>query len=139
MKKAIRLMILVLAVFSLSACSKTTMNSIAITGNWEHYKTEKYIDGVAAGSWYPTTDGYRIFYNFNSEGLFVQTKESISNPAAASTEEGTWLVDGDLLLLTYIDGTDRYYIEHAGLLELTLKYVYRDGGHNCVDYLTLKK
>ena len=138
MKKAIRFIVMVLAVFSLAACSKTTMNSIAISGSWEHTKTETFVDGSFAGTWYPTTDGYRVFYNFASDGTFVSTKQAL-NGSAGTTENGTWLVDGNKLILHYFDGSDLYNIEHAGLLELTLKYVYNQNGHNYIDYLTFRK
>lgn len=139
MKKAIRLMALVLGILLFAGCSKTTMNIIFITGNWEHTKTETVKDGVHLDPYYPASHGMRIYFTFDDNGYFSRTETSTAFVGAEKTETGTWIVDGDLLFLNYIDGTEKYYIEKRGLLESILSQTYYKDGHEYIDYITLKK
>ena len=131
-------MILALALPVLAACSKTTMNTIALTGKWEHFKTVSYEDTKDAQTWYPTAEGYRIFYLFESDGRFLKVTESLTTTATDS-REATWFVDGNYLIVSYLDGPIEYRIQKAGLLEVVLEDKYTQNGHSYVDYIYLKK
>lgn len=139
MKKTIRLVVLVLGMFLLAGCTKTALNTIAITGNWEHYKTETTLDGVLQQPWYPYVDGTRILYHFDADGSYVRTDEVITNPLLSTNVKGTWLVDGNKMILTHSAGSQVYRIEKAGLLELILVENYDHLGHHYTDVLTFKK
>ena len=139
MKKAIRFIVLVLALFSLAACSKTTLNTIAVTGDWEQKKIERWVDGAYAGTTYPQDWGYEYYFHVQSDGLVVRAIQQPMSPMGR-TETGSWLVDGDTFIMRF-PGSDpeTYYFEHTGLLTLVLKKISRGNGHEYVDFITLEK
>lgn len=135
MKKAIRIIlcIFVASLFTLS-CNKSDINAIAITGTWEHTKTETYKNGTLVNVTYPSSGRTRILYSFFSDGSFERGEEG-----TAYYEGGRWLVDGDKLILTYMRGpAETYTIEKTGLLKLVLRFDEVVDGDHYVDYLTLE-
>ena len=134
MKKAIRFIVLVLALFSLAACSKTTLNTIAVTGDWEQTKIERWVDGVCISTTYPQNWKKEYYYHVQSDGVIVRT---IQEPMSiiGTSETGSWLIDGDTFVIRFTSGVETYYFEHTGLLKLVLKKV----GHDYVEYITLEK
>ena len=136
MKRAIRILLCVLAasLFAMS-CSKTTLNSIAISGKWTLLKTVTTENGAEVETWYPATSGMTVDFLFESGGYHLKTETSVTG---ITHSEGSWLVDNNELIVTYSKGSYRYYIEKAGLLELILRETYTEHGHTYVDILTLK-
>lgn len=136
MKKTIRAILCILAV-SLTAlsCNKTTLNSIAISGTWEHIKTVTSENGQVVETWYPATSGMSIVYEFDNDGKLLLTEASATG---VDVKSGSWLVDGNNLILTFTRGSQMFHIDKAGLLELILSETYTQNGHNYVDVITLK-
>lgn len=139
MKKTILLTIMVLGVFLLAGCTKTQLNTMVVTGNWKHVKTETVLDGVPQQPWYPGVDSFEILYHFDSDGSYYRLDRSLINPALETRVSGAWLVDGSKLILSFPGGSRVYHIEKAGLLELILIESYDELGHHYTDALTLRK
>ena len=122
MKKAIRLIVVVLAICLCAVSCKKTINTIAITGKWELVKTVITENGKTV---YAPEQHVRTYFAFNSGDAFVKTTVSIDGE---SCETGRWIVDDDILLLTYAGKSERYYIDKAGLFELILVESYTQAG-----------
>ena len=135
MKKVIRFIVLVLAISLCAVSCKKTINTIAITGKWELVKTVITENGKTVLDQYAPEQHVRTYFSFNSGEAFVKTTVSIDGE---SYETGRWIVDDDILLLTYAGKSERYYIEKAGLFELILVEEYTQAGVTVVRTLYLE-
>ena len=139
MKKAIRLMALVLGILLFAGCSKTTMNEIVLSGQWELKKIETIKDGVTLEPYFPAMNGMQVLYIFGDNRYFEKIESSTTFIGAEKKEKGSWVVDGNELFISFLDGVERYHIENPGLLRLVLRASYVKDGHDYVDYLYLEK
>ena len=117
MKRVIRLVVFVLAIGLCAVSCKKTLNTIAISGKWELMRTVVTENGQKVLDQYTTEQHVRTYFSFNSGEAFIKTTVSIDGE---SYETGRWIVDDDILLLTYAGKSERFYIEKAGLFELIL-------------------
>ena len=127
MKKAIRAIVLLAALsFFAVSCTKSTMNTIAITGYWELIRTVVTEDGRVIKDVGPAQDNMLTFYRFVRNGVVTREKRAIGGE---STVSGRWYVEGNTLLMTLLgEESKSYHIEKAGLLKLILTLTeYRDG------------
>lgn len=125
MKKAIRLIVVVLAICICAVSCKKTINTIVISGKWELVRTVVTENGQKVFDQYSPEQHVRTYFAFNSGDAFVKTTVSIDGE---SYETGRWIVDDDILLLTYAGKSERYYIDKAGLFELILVESYTQAG-----------
>ena len=135
MKKAIRAVIVILVACICALSCKKIINTVAITGEWELIRTTVYVDGVMTED-IPSTQ-VRTFYNFESDGVFTITKTLAVAGAAADIQSGRWRVDGNQLIMIFLDDTKIYDIDKANLFRLELSETTMVAGKKMVTKLTL--
>lgn len=134
MKKAIRILFFVLAVsLFASSCTKSTMNSIAITGYWELVRTVVTENGRVIKDLGEAQDNTLTFYRFERNG---QVTREIRAIGGKSTVSGRWYIDGNTLLMTLLgEESKSYHIDKAGLFELIFSLTeYKDGKEYITTY-----
>lgn len=136
MKKAIRTLIIVLACFFALSCTKSDMLAITLLGKWELFKVDSSVAGQQLEPEYPSQNGTHRFFDFKSDDVFI---EEIVSPKGSTRYEGSWLVDGDCVVITTTSGSFRYQVEKAVLTELVLFNAYIVGGVSYTDRYTFKK
>ena len=137
MKRAIWVTLLALAVSIFStSCTKTSLNTIAIIGEWELVKVEEFANGKVLNTWYPGDHGERDYLEFQSGDIVIST---IVDAHGTSTTTGTWTIDEDILIMSMAgQATMEYTIEKANLSQLILSYVYVEDGISITSKATLK-
>ena len=135
MKKAIRAIVLILVASLCTLSCKKFLQTVAIAGEWQVVRVVETIDGAN-----PHDTGeianMDIFYNFQTNGNFVKTKQS----RYGSTDEyGSWFVDGDTLVLRFVDGSETYHLDRTSLLELVFSYSHMEGAHKYTVTYTLRQ
>ena len=137
MKRTIQALLLILTVsLFATSCSKTARNEFAISGRWELLKTVITTeDGKIVSETYSAQDSRRTFYNFDSNGTFTQSIISING---TSDYTGRWVVDDDLLVMSYADRSESYVIEETSLLMIELSQRFTEDGKKYIRTLTLK-
>ena len=134
MKKAIRAIALILVAIICTLSCKKIYRTSAVTGEWQVIRIVETIDGTD-----PLDTGelnnYDIFFKFESNGTFLKTRQSNHG---SSHDEGTWFVDGDTLLLRFLDGTETYHLDRTSLLELVFSYSVMKDAHKYTYTYTLK-
>lgn len=137
MKKAIRVLILVLTCVLTFSCTKDDLLSIAITGRWQMIKIEASINGIADEPLYMTGAGSNTFWDFKSDQIFI---EEVESSLGFERVQGSWLMDSEYVVITRPKlGTIRYYVEKARLGDLVLRDTYDDNLGHHVDIITFKK
>ncbi|MBP5374487.1 MAG: hypothetical protein J6Y31_06200 [Bacteroidales bacterium] len=136
MKKAIFTLVAALSCLFAVSCTRSDMISISLIGRWELFKVETTISGERLEPEYPTQEDRHIFFEFESDDVFV---EDIKTPKGLTSFQGSWLVDGDCVIITKTDGTFRYQVEKAHLTELILFRAYQLEGLSYTERLTFKK
>lgn len=136
MKRTIQALLLILTVsLFATSCSKTTRNEIAISGKWELLKTVITEDGQVIYDQYSAQESTRTYFDFNSNGEFVQTIISING---TRNDSGKWIVDDDILVMTFADHSEMYNIDKASLLMIVLSQSYVEDGKKYVRTITLR-
>lgn len=144
MKKAIRSLILALAVvFLAGSCTKSTLNTIVISGEWEVVHILTY-DGnnysQVKETYRPSDQGMRDFYNFISGGeLEYRRVQSLGN-IEVKRILGSWSVDHQTLTIKFPGDTPIvYHIDTANLTDLILFRDFELASVKVHEVTTLKK
>ncbi|MBO4635373.1 MAG: hypothetical protein J5669_08390 [Bacteroidales bacterium] len=140
MKRAIKILVLLVASCLLFAScnNKTAINSIAISDtSWKLLKTVTSENGVEVNTWYPSTQGLTVTYEFDSDGEVMRNERGTTG--LGTHMRGTWVIDDNKLIVSFTTGYHTYNIEKAGILELILSETYAQNGHTFVDVLTFQK
>jgi len=135
MKKAIRAIVIILVASLCAVSCKKFLQTVAIAGEWQVVRIVETVDGKDPLDT-PELNNYDIFYKFETNGYFIKTRQS--RLGLSSHEDGTWFVDGDTLLLRFVDGTETYHLERTSLLELVFSYSEILDGHKYTYTYTLK-
>ncbi|MBR4842994.1 MAG: hypothetical protein IK006_07875 [Bacteroidaceae bacterium] len=136
MKRTIRALLLIMTVslFTVS-CSETTRNTIAVSGKWQLTRTVLTENGEVVYDKYAVQEDRSIFYEFNSNNELVQT---IITSKGTDIHLGRWLVDEDILVLSFAEDSQTFHIEKTSLLEMVLSESYTENGKNYVYTITLR-
>lgn len=135
MKKAIRAIVLILVASLCTLSCKKFLQTVAIAGEWQVVRVVETIDGANPHDT-GEIDNMDIFYNFQTNGTFVKTKQNLHG---ATDEHGTWFVDGDTLVLRFVDGNETYHLDRTSLLELVFSYSYMEEAHKYTVTYTLRQ
>ena len=143
MKKAIRSLILALAVvFLAGSCTKSTRNTIVISGEWElvHvliYDANNYNKPIQTIR--PSDQGLRTYYNFISGGQLEYREVDTRSGVEVNFSRGSWSIDQNTLIVKLTGVPLEYHIDTANLTDLILFRDYTLLEANVHEVTTLKK
>lgn len=143
MKKAIRTFILALAVvFLAGSCTKSTLNTVVISGEWElvHvliYDANNYNKPVQTIR--PSDQGLRTYYNFISGGQLEYREIDTRSNIEVNFSRGSWSIDQNTLTIKLAGAPLQYEINTANLTDLILFRDYDLVSAKVHEVTTLKK
>lgn len=143
MKKAIRTLILFLAVTLLAvSCNKTAVNEIFVSGKWElvhihYFETTNYNEPIE--TYRPGEVNLATYYVFQNGGQLEVTNVDKKSGMEDSVIRGSWTVDGKTLIVNLAGEAKQYNINTANLTDLILDRNYKKLGKEIYEVTTFKK